>query len=147
MLYSEKIKEAMLLSFYAHKGQVDRGGMPYFHHPLHLAEQMQTEDEVITALLHDVVEDTYITFEQLSSMGFSDTVIEALKLLTRTEDVKYMDYVKRIAGHPVAKNVKIADLKHNMDISRLPEEERDEMSSLQKRYRKALDYLESSTDD
>ena len=112
-------KKAMRLSFEAHKDQVDKSGMPYVYHPFHLAEQMETEDTVIVALLHDVVEDTDYTLEDIRAMGFPERVIEALALMTHEKSVPYMDYVAKIKNNPIAKAVKLADLKHNSDLSRL----------------------------
>ena len=119
MLYTPKTKLALKLCFAAHKDQQDKSGMPYVFHPFHLAEQMQTEETTIVALLHDVVEDTDYTLEDLAAMGFGPVVIEALSLLTHDEDVPYMDYVRTIKNNPVAKEVKLADLQHNSDLSRL----------------------------
>lgn len=119
MIYTTKTKQALKLCFAAHKEQTDKSGMPYVFHPFHLAEQMQTEDAVIVALLHDVVEDSDYTLEDLTAMGFDPVITEALALLTHDEDVPYMDYVRAIKENPLAKAVKLADLKHNSDISRL----------------------------
>ena len=88
-------------------------------HPYHLAELMDTEDSVCVALLHDTVEDTSITFEDLINEGFNDNVIEALKLLTHTDDTPYMEYIKKIKTNPLAVKVKLADLYHNSDLTRL----------------------------
>lgn len=119
MIYTELTKKALKLSFEAHKNQVDKSGMPYVYHPFHLAEQMETEDAVIVALLHDVVEDTNYTIDDIKEIGFSKRVIEALELMTHDKSVPYMDYVAKIKNNPIAKAVKIADLKHNSDLSRL----------------------------
>ncbi len=119
MIYSELTKEALKLSFDAHKDQTDKSGMPYVYHPFHLAEQMDTEETVIVALLHDVVEDTDYTIQDIADMGFPQTVIDALELLTHDKGVPYMDYVARIKGNPIASAVKLADLRHNSDVSRL----------------------------
>lgn len=120
MIYTQSTRKAMKIAYDAHNSQLDRSGVPYIFHPIHLAERMQTEDECIVALLHDVVEDTDVTFEQLET-EFSDTVIQALKLLTHDDSVEYMDYVRDIKDNPIAKNVKLADLRHNSDMTRLDE--------------------------
>ena len=109
----------MRLCYEAHRDQTDKSGVPYVFHPIHLAEQMQDEETAVTALLHDVVEDTVYTFDDLVKMGFSENVITALKLLTHDESVPYMEYVAKIKENPVAKAVKLADLAHNSDLSRL----------------------------
>ena len=119
MIYTSKTKMALKLCFAAHKEQTDKSGMPYVFHPFHLAEQMQTEETVIVALLHDVVEDTNYTLEDLTALGFAPAIIEALALLTHDENVPYMDYVRAIKENPLAKAVKLADLRHNSDLSRL----------------------------
>ena len=119
MIYTEQTKKALKLCFDAHKNMLDKSGMPYVFHPFHLAEQMISEDTVTVALLHDVVEDTDYTFEALRSMGFSETVMEALELLTHDAGIPYMDYVAEIKKNPIAKEVKLADLRHNSDLSRV----------------------------
>ena len=119
MLYTDMTKKALKLSFEAHKDQVDKSGMPYVYHPFHLAEQMQSESETVVALLHDVVEDTEYTLDDIKEMGFSDEVIDALVLMTHDESVPYMDYVAKIKSNPIATAVKLADLKHNSDLSRI----------------------------
>ena len=119
MIYTQMTKKALKLCFEAHKEQEDKTGMPYVFHPFHLAEQMDDELSTVCALLHDVVEDTDITFGDLLGMGFGETVIEVLTLLTHEDGIPYMDYVRKIATNPTAKKVKIADLKHNSDITRL----------------------------
>ncbi len=119
MIYTKKTKKALNLCFEAHKDQLDKSGLPYVFHPFHLAEQMETEETIIAALLHDVVEDTDYTLEDIKEMGFGDAVVDALSLLTHDDDTKYMDYVRAIKGNPIAKAVKLADLRHNSDITRL----------------------------
>ena len=119
MIYTKQTKKALELSFKAHKNQVDKSGIPYVYHPFHLAEQMETEEAVIVALLHDVVEDTDCTLEDIRAMGFPDSVVEAIALMTHDKSVPYMDYVAKIKENPIAKAVKLADLKHNSDLSRL----------------------------
>lgn len=119
MIYTEKTKKALKLCFEAHKNQTDKSGMPYVFHPFHLAEQMSSEATVITALLHDVVEDTDYTLDDLREMDFGEEVIEALALLTHDDSEPYMDYIARINGNPIARAVKLADLEHNSDTSRL----------------------------
>ena len=119
MLYTPMTKKALRLCCRAHREQVDKSGLPYALHPLHLAEQMQTEDTIITALLHDVVEDTAWTLEELKAEGFSQAVLEALALLTHDPSLPYLDYVARIKENPIARQFKLADLRHNRDLSRL----------------------------
>jgi len=119
MLYTELTRKTMRIAFEAHKDQVDKSGIPYIFHPIHLAEQMMDETTVCVALLHDVVEDTAITFEQLEEEGFPEAVVAALQLLTHEDAVPYMDYIRRLRENPVAVAVKLADLRHNSDLTRL----------------------------
>ena len=110
-------KKAMQLCFRAHRDQVDKSGIPYVFHPIHLAEQMTDEDTTVVALLHDVVEDTHYTLEDLAAMGFSRQVLDAIGLMTHTDGVPYMDYVAKIKENPIARAVKLADLHHNSDLT------------------------------
>ena len=119
MIYTPLTKKAMKIAFEAHKEQIDKSGMPYIYHPIHLAEQMVDEATTCVALLHDVVEDTETTFEALEREGFTAEIIEALKLLTHNDAVPYMEYVVAIKNNPIAKTVKLADLAHNSDLTRL----------------------------
>ena len=119
MIYTEQTKKALKLCFQAHKDQWDKSGIPYVFHPFHLAEQMTDEATTVVALLHDVVEDTPYTLEDLKDMGFPSEITEAIALMTHDPAVPYMDYVKNIKGNPIARAVKLADLTHNSDLSRL----------------------------
>lgn len=120
MLYSPLIRTAMQIACRAHAGQTDKAGYPYIHHPLHLAEQMTEEYAVCAALLHDVMEDTDVSEQELAQVMPAE-VMEALRLLTHDESVPYMDYVRAIRCNPIARAVKLADLAHNSDLSRLDE--------------------------
>lgn len=119
MIYTTLTKKALNICYTAHHGQFDTGGVPYVFHPLHLAEQMQDEDGVCAALLHDVVEDGHVELETLRAEGFPKQVVEAVRLLTRDKATDYMDYIRRLAQNELAVRVKLADLAHNMDMSRL----------------------------
>ncbi len=119
MIYTPKTKKALGLCFEAHKEQVDKSGLPYVFHPFHLAEQMETEETTIVALLHDIVEDTPYTISDLESEGFDKAVLDAIALMTHEDGVDYMDYVAKIKENPIAKAVKLADLRHNSDLTRL----------------------------
>ena len=106
MIYTDMTKIALKLCFEAHKDQTDKGGIPYVFHPFHLAEQMTDEESTIVALLHDVVEDTDYTIEDLKEMGFSESVLAAIKLMTHDPDVPYMEYVARIKTNTTARAVR-----------------------------------------
>ena len=140
MIYTPLTKKALRLCFDAHREQVDKTGLPYVFHPFHLAEQMKDEYSTVCALLHDVVEDTDCTLDDLRSMGFPDAVVDALALLTHDPAVPYMDYVKVIATNPIARKVKMADLRHNSDLSRMDEADEWALKRTAK-YKKALAYL------
>lgn len=142
MIYTPATKLALKLCFEAHKNQTDKSGMPYVFHPFHLAEQMVTEDTTVVALLHDVVEDSDYTIEDLTAMGFSKTVTDAIRLMTHDDAVDYMDYVRAIKENPVAKAVKIADLKHNSDTTRLDVVDEKAKKRVEK-YAKAMALLEA----
>ena len=114
MINTKLTRKAMIIAYEAHKNQVDKSGVPYIYHPIHVAEQMNTENECIIALLHDVVEDTNVTRSE-----FSKEIIDILKLLTREENIEYDEYIKRIKNNSIACKVKIADLTHNLDKTRL----------------------------
>ena len=143
MIYTPMTKRAMKLCFAAHRDQTDKSGMPYVFHSFHLAEQMTDELTTVTALLHDVVEDTTYTLDDLRGMGFPDEVIGALTLLTHDPSVPYLDYVARISSDPIAKAVKLADLRHNSDLTRLDNPSDKDLARVEK-YRKAIQLLEES---
>ena len=140
MLYTPLTKKALKLSFAAHKDQLDKSGMPYVYHPFHVAEQMETEETVAVALLHDVVEDTDYTLEDLKAMGFPDSLTEALALMTHDDSVPYLDYVAKLKGNSIARAVKLADLRHNSDISRLDKVDEKALERVEK-YKKAIALL------
>ena len=117
MIYTELTIKAMGIAYAAHHGQVDKAGVPYIFHPLHLAESMDDEISCCAALLHDTVEDTDVTLEQLAE-EFPAEVVEAVRLLTHDENTDYYDYVRGIKGNPIAMKVKLADIAHNTDQSR-----------------------------
>ena len=117
MIYTELTNKAMKIAYAAHHGQVDYNGIPYIFHPIHLAEDMDDEISCCAALLHDVVEDTAVTMEELAK-EFPPEVIDVLKLLTHDDRTDYFDYVRAIRTNPIAVKVKLADLAHNSDQSR-----------------------------
>lgn len=143
MIYTENTKKALKLCFEAHKEQKDKSGLPYVFHPFHLAEQMEDEESTVVALLHDVAEDTDYTLEDIAAMGFSRNVMEALALLTHDEAVPYMEYVKALRNNLIARRVKLADLRHNSDLSRLDADQIDEKALARvKKYAEAIKRLE-----
>lgn len=121
----------------AHRGQFDKAGRPYIGHPAHVAARVGGDAAKAAAWLHDVVEDTAITLDDLRAAGISDEVVEAVGLLTHEPGTPYMDYVRRIKANHVARAVKLADLAHNSDLSRLPKVTEADLERLSK-YRKAI---------
>ena len=119
MIYTENTNKALRLAYEAHAGQFDKSGVPYVFHPLHLAEQMEDEESIIAALLHDVVEDTAYSLADLRAMGFPEKSLEAVALLTHDPAEPYLSYVARVKENPIARRVKLADLRHNSDLSRI----------------------------
>ena len=117
MIYTELTNKAMKLAYKAHHEQVDYNGVPYIFHPIHLAEQMADEYTCCVALLHDVVEDTDVTLDELYN-EFPTEVVDAIRLMTHDDDTDYFDYVRAIKTNQIAKTVKLADLAHNSDQSR-----------------------------
>ena len=118
MVYTPLTIKAMKLAYAAHHGQTDKSGVPYIFHPYHVAEQMTDEFTACAALLHDVVEDTGLTFKELEDQ-FPKEVLDALRLLTHEKGVDYFEYVRAIKENPIAKAVKLADIAHNSDETRL----------------------------
>lgn len=141
MLYTDMTKKALMLCFEAHKEQLDKSGMPYVFHPFHLAEQMPDEDCTVVALLHDVMEDTEYGVEDLQVLGFSEAVLTALMLMTHEDDTPYLDYVAALKSNPIARTVKLADLKHNSDLTRLSVVTDKDLQRAEK-YKKAIQLLE-----
>lgn len=142
MIYTSLTKKALNLAFKAHKDQLDKSGLPYIFHPFSLAEQMSDEYSICVALLHDVIEDSKYTINDLIKLEFPDPVIEAVMVLTHSKNVPYFDYIEEVKKNPLATKVKIEDLKHNSDVTRLNEINNDDLQRIEK-YKKALFILES----
>lgn len=117
MIYTPLTNKAMRIAYAAHHGQFDYNGIPYIFHPIHLAEQMDDEISCCTALLHDVVEDTEVSLDDLRK-DFPEEVVEAVRLLTHIKGVPDAEYLTAIKANPIALKVKLADNAHNSDQSR-----------------------------
>ena len=141
MIYTEYTKLAMKICFKAHAHQLDKSGLPYVFHPFHIAEQMKDEDTTIVALLHDVVEDSDITLDDLKKYGFSEDVISAVAAMTHSPNIDYMDYIAQVKKNPIAAAVKLEDLRHNSDLTRLEEVTAKDIQRNEK-YKKAMELLE-----
>lgn len=140
MIYTPLTNRAMQIAYQAHHGQVDKCGMPYIFHPFHLAEQMDDEYSVCVALLHDILEDTCYPKEALAT-EFPQEIMDALDLLTHEEGVPYLEYVEKIKSNPLAKKVKLADLMHNTDSTRIPLDGPAAQQRLEEKYIKAFEIL------
>ncbi|WP_312560867.1 HD domain-containing protein [Anaerospora sp.] len=136
------ISKALYIAKVAHKGQVDKGGNPYVMHPIAVSQLVHSEEEKIVALLHDVVEDTDITLEHLKLEGFSDNIIAAVSALTKQPGVAYDDYIATLKENSIAVRVKIADITHNSDISRIPNPTEKDLERI-KRYEMTLAKLKN----
>lgn len=141
MIYTDKTKKAMKIMVRQHKDQLDKSGLPYILHPWLVAEWQNDEVRTIVALLHDVVEDTDMTFEDIKNEGFSDEVVDAIKLLTHEDDYDNDEYLMGIATNDIAIDVKLADLKHNSTISRLDKVEEEDIKRAE-RYKRNIEFLE-----
>jgi guanosine-3',5'-bis(diphosphate) 3'-pyrophosphohydrolase len=138
------LEEAIALAATAHKGQCDKGGQPYILHPLRVMQTVDGDHARMAAVLHDVVEDTKVTLAQLRSRGCPRPVVTAVDALTRRRGESYIEFVLRSAKHPIARIVKLADLRDNLDPRRLGRFAREEQQRLVKKYRDALAYLVES---
>lgn len=135
-----QIELAEIIATEAHIGQVDKGGNPYICHPATVASLVETQDEKIVAWLHDIVEDTTVTLEDLRKFGFTDEIIDAVNAITRRQGESRKDYLNRVKQNPIAIQVKIADLKHNSDISRIPNPTSKDYERV-KRYKREINEL------
>lgn len=134
------LAKAIQIASQAHMGQVDKGGAPYILHPLRLMMQMDTEEEKIAAVLHDVVEDIDWNFAELKKEGFNEKALDAIDHLTRREEEPYENFIERVKNNPLAIKVKIADLKDNLDVTRLETMTPKDLERLNK-YQQALQNL------
>jgi (p)ppGpp synthase/HD superfamily hydrolase len=135
------INKALNIAYKAHHGQKDKGNVPYIFHPYHIAEKFNNETDICVAILHDVLEDTFVSKEELEGY-FPKEVIEPLVLLTRSTHDTYFEYIKNICSNPIARKVKIEDIKHNLVFERIQNKTRNE--KLEKRYLKALEILKNN---
>ena len=131
---------ALSIARQAHEGQLDKAGVDYIKHPIYVASQVETEEEKAVALLHDVLEDSSVTAEELLIAGLPETVVTTVQVLTKQTGQDYQTYLQAVKSNPLACRVKLADLKHNSDLSRLTsitEKDRERL----KKYKKAIDFL------
>lgn len=140
MELNEQLKVAIDLANKYHYGQVDKSGLPYILHPLHVMNNVHRIEEKIVAILHDILEDTPITVNDLISYGFDLNIVEAIVSITKVDGESYVDYLRRIKENELARIVKLADLSHNMDISRFSNPTKKDYKRVEK-YKKAYEYL------
>ena len=131
---------ALSIAKKAHKGQYDKAGVDYIEHPLFVASLVDTQEEKAVALLHDVLEDSPYTAEELILAGLPETVVSAVQILTKKKGQDYQQYLELVKSSPIARRVKLADLKHNSDLSRLATVTEKDLERLEK-YKKAIDHL------
>lgn len=138
-----ELERAITLAAICHVGQVDLMGTPYILHPLRVMGGVATYDEKVAAALHDLVEDTDITLLDLKDLGFKEEIVAAVDALTKRDDEKYMDYVKRATEDPIAIKVKLSDLIDNLGkTEELPDDE--VKDKRRKKYTKALKFVEDA---
>ena len=131
---------ALSIAKKAHAGQVDKAGVDYIQHPLYVASQVKTEQEKTVALLHDVIEDSDVTVDDLLASGLSNEVVTAVQILTKKEGQSYQEYLEKVKSNNLARVVKLADLKHNSDLSRLKSVTNTDYERV-KKYKNAIRYL------
>ena len=131
---------ALSIATEAHRGQFDKAGIDYIEHPIFVASQVDSEEEKAVALLHDVIEDSSVTAEELLNAGLPETVVTAVQILSKKKGQDYQTYLKTVKSNPLARAVKLADLKHNSDLSRLETITDKDLEGLEK-YKKTIDYL------
>lgn len=136
MAKSATIEDAIAIAAQAHKGQQDKAGAPYLLHPLRMMLRMKTEAAMMAAVLHDVVEDSDWTLEQLREAGFTEEVVTAVECLTHRESESYAEFITRVQTHAIAREVKVADLEDNMNILRISQLSSKDLQRLEK-YHKA----------
>jgi len=135
------LERAIQIAVEAHAGAKDRGGKAYILHPISVMMRCETDEEKIVAILHDVVEDTDWTFEALREEGFTKTIIEALKTVTKhSDDEDYDEFIQRSLKNEIGRNVKIADLRENLDVTRIGELTDKDIERINK-YKRALKTL------
>ena len=140
MTGEEKVAAARLIAKLAHKGQIDKAGNDYFAHPEAVAAMLDAPEEKVVGYLHDTVEDTDVTLEEIREI-FGDQIADAVALMTHADGVPYMDYVKEVGKNPLARKVKLADLTHNMDIRRIPHPRPKDYDRIERKYKPAYAYL------
>lgn len=134
------LKRAIEIAREAHLGQVDKAGADYINHPLRVSGYCKNPIAKIVAILHDTVEDTFVTLDGLRDEGFPEFIVSSIDNLTRREGESYRNFILRCKSNSISREVKLADLKDNMDLSRIPNPSREDFRRLEK-YKKATEEL------
>jgi GTP diphosphokinase / guanosine-3',5'-bis(diphosphate) 3'-diphosphatase len=134
---------AIAIANQAHAGQLDKAGKPYISHPLTVMAQMDTLESKIVAVLHDAIEDSELTIADLVRQGFPEFITDAIASITKIDGELYKDYILRVKSNAIARKVKIADVTHNMDISRIANPTEKDFQRLEK-YKKVLQELNAN---
>jgi len=138
---TELLEKAIKLAEKYHEGQFDKGGTPYIEHPLRVMKGVESIEEKVLAVLHDVLEDSDVSREQLIKHGIPEYLVQKLEILCKGKNEKYFDYIDRVKATQLTINVKLSDLKDNMNLERLKEVTEKDMKRLEK-YKKAKEILE-----
>ncbi len=141
--YESLLQRAIAIATKAHEGQVDKAGNPYIEHPLFVMENVNSIEQKIVAVLHDAVEDSELTFDELRSEGFSEVIVLAIVAITKIEGEAYAAYLERVIANAIALRVKIADVSHNLDISRIANPTEADFQRIAK-YKKVLSQLRAA---
>lgn len=141
--FKNQIETAVWIALHAHENQQDKAGNPYVMHPIRVAVKLQNDDEIAAAFLHDVVEDSDITLNDLKKAGFNDNVLKIVSMMTKNDGDNYDDYINRIKEYAPAARVKLADLEDNMNLMRIKDPEANDYERITK-YKKAYEYLRES---
>lgn len=135
------LERAIAIALESHQGQIDKAGKSYILHPLRVMLAMKAEQEMIVAVLHDAVEDSNVTLEDLKLQGFPSEIIDAIACIAKRSGEPYFDYIQRIMKNPLASRVKIADLLDNMNLQRIPNPMQEDFDRVEK-YKNALAILQ-----
>ncbi|CAN1209607.1 HD domain protein [Tumidithrix helvetica PCC 7403] len=141
--YKSLLQRAITIAAKAHEGQVDKAGKPYLDHPLFVMDKVNSLEEKIVAVLHDAIEDSELTFENLRSEGLPEILIEAIAAITKIQGEAYETYLERVIANPIALRVKIADVTHNLDIGRIAHPTAVDFQRIEK-YKKVLSKLRAA---
>lgn len=140
----DQLEQAIQLASTKHYGQRDKSGKPYIFHLIHVMNNVNNLSSKIVAILHDILEDTDMTKSDLINLGFCENIVEAIDILTKPKQEVYMNYIKEVSQNSISKEVKLADLKHNMDLTRLETISEKDLKRVEK-YVKSYKYLTSNS--